>query len=74
MTQEKQKFAYSKDELDSIENNLVLFNDEFNTFDFVIETLIDICGHEPLQAEQCTLITHYKGKCSVKSGDIDECC
>ena len=72
MTQEKQKISYSKDELGSIENNLILFNDEFNTFDYVIETLVDICGHEPIQAEQCALITHYKGKCSVKSGGFDE--
>lgn len=51
---------------------LVLYNDDFNTFDFVIETLIDVCGHEPEQAEQCTLIVHYKGKCAVKSGAIYE--
>ena len=72
MAQEKQKISYSKDKLHSVENNLILFNDEFNTFDYVIETLIDICGHEPLQAEQCALITHYKGKCSVKSGGFAE--
>ena len=70
MAQEKQKISYSKDELHSVENNLILFNDEFNSFDYVIETLIDICGHEPIQAEQCALITHYKGKCSVKSGSF----
>jgi ATP-dependent Clp protease adaptor protein ClpS len=48
--------------------SLVLFNDEVNTFDFVIESLINVCGHDPLQAEQCTIIVHYKGKCSVKDG------
>jgi len=47
---------------------LVLFNDDVNTFDFVIETLIDVCEHDPIQAEQCALITHFKGKCGVKSG------
>jgi len=47
---------------------LVVFNDDFNTFDFVIETLIDICHHSPEQAEQCTWIIHHKGKCKVKSG------
>ncbi|NTW25125.1 MAG: ATP-dependent Clp protease adaptor ClpS [Lentimicrobium sp.] len=51
---------------------LVLFNDDFNTFDFVTETLIDVCGIEPLQAEQITLIVHYKGKCGVKHGTLEE--
>jgi ATP-dependent Clp protease adaptor protein ClpS len=54
------------------EHNLVLFNDEVNTFDFVIESLINVCGHEPLQAEQCTIIVHYKGKCTVKEGAFDK--
>jgi len=48
--------------------NLVLFNDDHNTFDHVIESLVEICGHDPAQAEQCALIAHYKGKCEVKSG------
>ncbi|MFN8355166.1 MAG: ATP-dependent Clp protease adaptor ClpS [Spirosomataceae bacterium] len=52
--------------------DLVVYNDDINTFDHVIETLIDICGHEPEQAEQCTLIIHYKGKCAVKKGSFDE--
>lgn len=51
---------------------LVVFNDEVNTFDHVISTLIDVCHHAPEQAEQCTLIIHYKGKCGVKSGDFEE--
>ncbi|UTA69662.1 MULTISPECIES: ATP-dependent Clp protease adaptor ClpS [Emticicia] len=51
---------------------LVVFNDDFNTFDHVIETLIDVCHHSPEQAEQCTLIIHYKGQCAVKSGDFEE--
>jgi ATP-dependent Clp protease adaptor protein ClpS len=46
---------------------LVIHNDDFNSFDFVIETLIDVCRHEPLQAEQCTYIIHYRGKCAVKT-------
>ena len=50
---------------------LILHNDEVNTFEFVIECLIDICHHEPEQAEQCALIAHFKGKCPVKSGDPD---
>lgn len=50
---------------------LVVFNDEVNTFDWVIDTLMKVCNHSPEQAEQCTLIIHYKGKCSVKEGEFD---
>ena len=53
-------------------NELVLYNDDFNTFEFVIQSLIEVCHHQPEQAEQCTLIVHYKGKCAVKSGDLDQ--
>jgi ATP-dependent Clp protease adaptor protein ClpS len=52
--------------------NLVVFNDDVNTFDYVISTLIDVCQHTADQAEQCTLIIHYKGKCTVKMGEFDE--
>lgn len=58
----------AEDELRS----LVVFNDEVNSFDHVIQTLIDVCGHEPEQAEQCTLLIHHKGKCSVKIGSFEE--
>ncbi|MCG3167767.1 MAG: ATP-dependent Clp protease adapter protein ClpS [Bacteroidia bacterium] len=51
-------------------NELVIYNDDFNTFDYVIDTLIRVCGHDPLQAEQCTLMIHYNGKCSVKRGEF----
>ena len=51
---------------------LILFNDDVNTFDFVIETLIDVCKHEPEQAEQCAMVAHFKGKCMVKTGDYCE--
>ncbi|MCU0338497.1 MAG: ATP-dependent Clp protease adaptor ClpS [Spirosomaceae bacterium] len=51
---------------------LIVFNDDINTFEWVIETLMDVCGHSPEQAEQCTLIIHYKGKCSVKNGSWEE--
>lgn len=53
-------------------NKLVLFNDDVHSFDFVIEALVEVCSHELLQAEQCTLIVHYKGKCAVKNGTWDE--
>lgn len=54
------------------QNEIVLFNDEVNTFDHVIETLVDVCEHSPQQAEQCSLIVHYKGKCTVKTGEYDD--
>lgn len=52
--------------------SLVLFNDDFNTFDYVIETLVEVCNHTLDQAETCTWIVHYKGKCAVKSGTLYE--
>jgi len=48
--------------------SLILYNDDVNTFDFVTESLIKVCHHEPLQAEQCTYLVHYTGKCAVKTG------
>ncbi len=63
-----------KESSSSVENSeiheIILYNDDINTFDHVIDCLISICDHTPLQAEQCTLIVHYKGKCSVKSGTL----
>jgi ATP-dependent Clp protease adaptor protein ClpS len=53
-------------------HEIVLYNDHVNTFDFVIDSLIEICDHEPLQAEQCTLLVHYKGKCAVKKGSFED--
>jgi ATP-dependent Clp protease adaptor protein ClpS len=51
--------------------NLIVWNDEVNTFDWVIETLIEICGHSEEQAEQCAYIIHFHGKYAVKQGDYD---
>ena len=51
--------------------DLVVFNDDINTFDHVISTLIRVCKHTPEQAEQCTFLIHYKGKCAVKSGTFE---
>jgi Uncharacterized conserved protein len=50
---------------------LILYNDDVNTFDYVIDSLIEVCGHEPEQAAQCAMITHFKGKCDVKKGSFD---
>jgi ATP-dependent Clp protease adaptor protein ClpS len=56
----------------AINNEIVLFNDDVNTFDHVIETLIIVCDHTPEQAEQCAILVHYKGKCTVKTGSFEE--
>lgn len=47
---------------------LVLYNDDINTFDYVIKVLVEVCGHDPCQAEQCALITHYRGQCQIMHG------
>ncbi|MCA0153642.1 ATP-dependent Clp protease adaptor ClpS [Winogradskyella vincentii] len=54
------------------QNEIILFNDDVNTFDHVIDTLIYACDHTPEQAEQCSIIVHYKGKCTVKTGPYEE--
>jgi len=51
--------------------NLIVYNDNINTFDHVIDSLINVCRHESEQAEQCTWLVHYKGKCQVKRGDYE---
>ncbi len=53
-------------------HEIVLYNDDVNTFDHVIETLIRVCEHTAEQAEQCALLVHYKGKCTVKTGELTE--
>ena len=72
MTKEKVHPSGNTSELKENVRELLLFNDDVNTFDFVIETLVEVCGHEPNQAEQCALIAHYNGKCAVKSGSKSE--
>ena len=67
---------FEQDEVDlltaeQLPYNLIVWNDEVNTFDWVIETLMDVCNHTEEQAEQCSLIIHYKGKCAVKQGDYE---
>lgn len=56
---------------DQQESVIVLHNDEVNTFDFVIMSLMEVCKHTAEQAEQCTWLVHYKGKCEVKSGSYN---
>ena len=71
-TIEKTKYNTSVLEAVDINNEIVLFNDDVNTFDHVIETLIHVCKHSSEQAEQCAILVHYKGKCTVKTGSFDE--
>ena len=73
------KPKYQEDELvdvlEAVETtdlmDLVVFNDDVNIFEHVTRTLIKVCNHTPEQAEQCTMIIHYKGKCQVKKGTFD---
>lgn len=51
---------------------IIVFNDDFNTFDWVIKSLVEICEHNPAQAEQLSLIIHFKGKATVKTGPKEE--
>ncbi len=54
------------------QNEIVLYNDDVNTFDHVIDTLIAVCQHTPEQAEQCSIIVHHNGKCTVKTGELKD--
>ena len=53
-------------------HSLILYNDDVNSFEFVIETLIEVCEHDELQAENCAWIAHFKGKCQVKKGTLED--
>ncbi len=59
------------DSLVGLNHQLILYNDDYNTFEWVIESLIKVCQHHPQQAEQCSMIVHFKGKCTVKEGSKD---
>lgn len=71
-------FGYKEDELVEVledvtdVRDLMVFNDDVNTFDHVINTLVKVCKHSAEQAEQCAMIIHYKGKCSVKKGTLSD--
>ncbi|WP_347372947.1 ATP-dependent Clp protease adaptor ClpS [Aequorivita sp. Q41] len=71
-TKEKIQEDVSVVEKESNQNEIVLYNDDVNTFDHVINSLIFACEHTPEQAEQCSIIVHYKGKCTVKTGVFKE--
>jgi len=71
-TKEKIQEDVATLEQEVIQHEIILFNDEVNTFEFVIDSLINVCEHTEQQAEQCTYLVHYKGKCAVKTGEYDE--
>jgi ATP-dependent Clp protease adaptor protein ClpS len=52
--------------------DLILYNDDENTFEYVIDALVNLCDHDSMQAEQCTFLVHYKGKCGIKRGPISK--
>ncbi len=70
--QEKTEYQTSVEELLDDGCHLILYNDDVNTFDHVIETLVRVCQHTYEQAEQCAIIVHFKGKCDVKSGSYQK--
>jgi len=71
MTQEETAFENLIVEQQVEQKDLIVFNDDFNTFDHVIDSLIKVCKHKPIQAEQCAWLIHHKGKCQVKRGEYD---
>jgi ATP-dependent Clp protease adaptor protein ClpS len=71
-TNPRHKEEQETDVLDSNGYMLIVWNDEVNTFDWVIKTLVEVCRHEPEQAEQCAILIHYKGKTDVKRGAYEE--
>lgn len=71
-TKEKQQESFDVAAQEAEKHEILLFNDDVNTFDFVIDSLIEVCDHSPEQAEQCTYLVHYKGKCAVKTGEYEE--
>jgi len=69
----KERTLHKDDKLkrDSELSSLILYNDEINTFNHVIKSLVEVCGHDSVQAEQCAMIVHFKGSCEVKVGVED---
>ncbi len=70
--QSKEDFAVLEAIVTEDQKDLIVYNDDFNTFPHVTKTLIKVCKHSTEQAEQCTYIIHYRGKCAVKKGTFDE--
>ena len=72
MTREETQDIQKSKEKNEDKKCIVVYNDDVNSFDWVIQSLVEVCEHEPNQAEQCAMLVHYKGKCDVKSGGFDE--
>lgn len=72
MKKHQLKSSDSTSELLTSERELILYNDDVNSFDFVIESLVEVCDHDLVQAEQCAMIAHFKGKCGIKVGTFTE--
>lgn len=72
MIKEELKDKVNNQNKNSDKKCIVVYNDDVNSFDWVIQSLIEVCDHEPLQASQCAHLIHYKGKCDVKGGSFDE--
>lgn len=71
-TKEKVREKAATKEIPTVNNEIIVYNDDVNTFEHVIKTLIRVCNHTPEQAEQCSLIVHYNGKCTVKTGTYNK--
>lgn len=69
-TEKNQKFEINENQDKKF--SLILYNDDVHDFDFVINSLIDVCDHNSVQAEQCTFIVHYCGKCDIKTGKYNQ--
>jgi ATP-dependent Clp protease adaptor protein ClpS len=69
----KEKALHQDDKLNSKSESgsLILYNDDINTFEHVIKSLVEVCGHDSVQAEQCALIVHFNGSCDVKLGILE---
>lgn len=67
----KEQTYHRDDKLRGELSTLILYNDEVNTFEHVIKSLVEVCGHDKVQAEQCAMIVHFKGSCEIKTGFAD---
>ncbi|MCQ2374609.1 MAG: ATP-dependent Clp protease adaptor ClpS [Salinivirgaceae bacterium] len=66
----KVNFSFDTETIDN--SHLILYNDDINSFEYVIDCLIKVCHHDPIQAEQCATIAHFNDKCAIKTGSFDE--
>lgn len=72
MSKHKEQEYSELDELIESKYAVIVWNDDFNTFEHVIDCLVKYCGHHPQQAEQCTYLIHFKGSCDVKRGEREK--